>query len=72
VIDRVSVSGSQGNGEYERRQRLYRSDDLSAVAKQVGLAIVDVFADACGTLFEPAKSPSMWVIGQRRPFLQNG
>jgi ubiquinone/menaquinone biosynthesis C-methylase UbiE len=65
MVERVSVSGSRGSGQYERRQRLYRAEELSAAAQRVGLAIVGVFADACGTVFEPATSPGMWVIGQR-------
>jgi SAM-dependent methyltransferase len=65
MIERVSISGSRGNGRYERRQRLYRAEELSAVATRAGLVIVQVFADACGAVFEPASSPSMWVVGQR-------
>ena len=65
MIERVSVSGSRGNGQYERRQRLYRGDELSAGAKRVGLIILGMFADAHGAMFEPATSPSMWLILQR-------
>jgi ubiquinone/menaquinone biosynthesis C-methylase UbiE len=65
MIERVSLSGSRGNGQYERRQRLYRADELSAAAKRVGFTIVGLFADACGGVFEPATSPTMWVIAQR-------
>jgi ubiquinone/menaquinone biosynthesis C-methylase UbiE len=66
MIERVSVGGSRGTGQYERRQRLYRADELSAAAKRVGFTMVGVFADACGAVFEPATSPSMWFIAQRR------
>lgn len=65
MIERVSISGSRGDGQYERRQRLYRAEELTAAAKGVGFAIVDVFADACGAMFDPATSPSMWVILRR-------
>jgi ubiquinone/menaquinone biosynthesis C-methylase UbiE len=65
MIERVSISGSRGNGQYERRQRLYRADELLTGAKRVGFAVVNVFADAYGALFEPATSPRMWVIAQR-------
>jgi ubiquinone/menaquinone biosynthesis C-methylase UbiE len=71
MIERVSVSGSRGTGQYERRQRLYRADELSAAAKRVGLTIVGVFADACGAVFEPTTSPSMWLIAQRRATSNN-
>ena len=65
MIERVSVSGSRGNGQYERRQRLYRAEELTTAAKRAGLTEVGVFADASGTVFESATSPTMWVIGQR-------
>jgi ubiquinone/menaquinone biosynthesis C-methylase UbiE len=65
MIERVSIRGSRGNGQYERRQRLYRADELPAVAKRAGFATVDVFADADGALFEPATSPTMWFVAQR-------
>lgn len=65
MIESVSISGSRGDGQYERRQRLYGAGELSAAAKRVGFTIVDVFADAHGAAFEPATSPSMWVIAQR-------
>ena len=68
MVERVSVSGSRGKGR-QRRQRLYRVDDLSAAAKiRRRYAIVGLFADACGAVFEPAISPSMWLIGQRPPW----
>jgi len=62
MLERVSVSGSRGTGRYERRQRLYRSEEVSAAARRAGFPIVDVFADACGAVFEPATSPTMWAI----------
>jgi ubiquinone/menaquinone biosynthesis C-methylase UbiE len=63
MIERVSVSGSRGSGRYERRQRLYRGEEVLAAATRAGFTTVDVFADACGAVFEPAASPTMWVIG---------
>jgi ubiquinone/menaquinone biosynthesis C-methylase UbiE len=63
MIERVSVSGSRGTGRYERRQRLYRGEEVSAAATRAGFTIAGVFADACGAVFEPATSPTMWVIG---------
>jgi hypothetical protein len=65
MIERVSISGSRGNGQYERRQRLYRADELLTDAKRAGFAVVNVFADADGARFEPATSARMWVIAQR-------
>ena len=65
MIERVSISGSRGNGQYERRQRLYRAEELSGAANRAGLSVVGVFEDAHGARFEPAVSPTMWVVGQR-------
>jgi hypothetical protein len=50
MIERVSVSGSRANGQYERRQRLYQANELSSDVKRVGLAIFGVFADANGAM----------------------
>ena len=65
MIEQVSISGSRGNGQYERRQRLYRAEELSGAANRAGLSVVGVFEDAHGARFEPAVSPTMWVVGQR-------
>jgi SAM-dependent methyltransferase len=65
MIERVSISDSRGNGRYERRQRLYRADELLASVRGAGLTGVEVFADASGATFEPATSPAMWVIAKR-------
>ena len=64
MLERVSISGPRGDGQYERRQRLYRVGELLAAAKRVGFTGAEVFADAHGTTFEPATSPTIWVIGQ--------
>jgi hypothetical protein len=65
MIEQVSVSGVRGSGQYERRQRLYRADDVSAAATRAGLVTLDMLADANGSTFEPATSPTMWVILER-------
>jgi len=64
MLERVSVSGSRGSGQYERRQRLYKAEELAATATRVGFTIVGLFADACGAVFEPTTSATMWVIGR--------
>lgn len=64
MTERISVSGCRGQGEYERRQRLYRVEDLCAAFEQVGFAIAGVFADPDGATFEPAVSSTMWVVGR--------
>ena len=65
MTQRISVSGSRGQGEYERRQRLYRVDELRAALEQAGFSVVGVFAGPDGTPFEPAVSSAMWIVGQR-------
>ena len=65
MTQRISVSGSRGEGEYERRQRLYRVEELCAALEHVGFAIVSVFATPAGATFEPTVSSTMWIVGQR-------
>jgi ubiquinone/menaquinone biosynthesis C-methylase UbiE len=65
MTERISVSGSRGHGEYERRQRLYRVEELRAALEHAGFAIVGVFAGPGGTPFEPTLSSTMWIVGQR-------
>ena len=66
MTQRISVSGARGQGEYERRQRLYRVEDLAAALEHAGFAIVGVFAGPDGATFEPSVSSTMWIVGQRR------
>jgi hypothetical protein len=65
MTERISVSGSRGRGEYVRRQRLYRVEELRAALEHAGFAIVGVFARPDGTPFEPTVSSTMWIVGQR-------
>ena len=65
MIERIRVSGRRCHGEYERRQRLYRVEELRAAIEHAGFAIAGVFSRPDGTLFEPGLSSTMWVVGQR-------
>lgn len=65
MTQRISVSGSRGQGEYLRRQRLYRVDELRAAVEHAGFSVVGVFADPDGTPFDPTVSAAMWVVAQR-------
>ena len=65
MTERISVSGSRGNGEYERRQRLYRVDEVRAALDRVGLSVVGVFASPDRARFE-STSPTMWIVAQQR------
>jgi SAM-dependent methyltransferase len=66
VRERIVVSGPGGTGEYERRQRLYTAEELCAALERAGLSVEGVFSSAQRAAFEPAASPTMWVIGRRR------
>ena len=61
------VAGTRGQGEYERRQRLYRVDELRTAVEDAGFSVVGVFADADGSPFDRTVSSTMWIVGQRRP-----
>ena len=65
MTERISVSGSRGHGEYERRQRLYRVQDLQAAFERARFAIVGLFARPDGTPFDPAESSTMWIVAER-------
>jgi ubiquinone/menaquinone biosynthesis C-methylase UbiE len=65
MIERVIVKGPHGNGEYERHQRLYRPDELSATLERSGFSGVELFASSDCAAFEPATSQTMWVFSQR-------
>jgi ubiquinone/menaquinone biosynthesis C-methylase UbiE len=67
MTERISVSGSRGDGEYERRQRLYRVEELRAALEHAGFLVVDVFARPDRTPFEPMTSSAMWIVGERHP-----
>jgi hypothetical protein len=62
MTEKIVVSGSRGNGQYERRQRLYRSEEIYRMVECAGFSIVAVFSSADGTPFEPAISATMWLI----------
>ena len=65
MTERLRLSG-KSRGEYERRQRLYRIDELRTALEHAGFAIAAVFARADGTPFEATQSFSIWIVGQRR------
>jgi ubiquinone/menaquinone biosynthesis C-methylase UbiE len=64
MTERIVVSGARGNGQYERRQRLYRSEELCALLERAGLSIIGVFGSAAGTPFAPSASSTIWIIGE--------
>jgi ubiquinone/menaquinone biosynthesis C-methylase UbiE len=66
MTERISVNGSRGRGEYERRQRLYRVEELRAALEHAGFAVVGVFARPDRTPFEPTLSSTMWIVARGR------
>jgi SAM-dependent methyltransferase len=66
MTERLHVDGPDGRGDYERRQRLYRVDELSAALEGAGFAILGVFASPDGAPFDAASSPAMWAVAERR------
>ena len=65
MVERLVVSGPRGSGRYERRQRLYGADEMTAAARDAGFTITGLFADAAGAAFESATSPAIWLIARR-------
>jgi len=65
MTEKVIVRGPRGKGEYERHQRLYRSDELCSALERTGLKGVQVFANSNCATFEPTASKTMWAFGQR-------
>ena len=65
MTERISIGGSRGHGEYQRRQRLYRVEELQAALERAGFAVVDVFGRADGTPFEPTVSSALWMVARR-------
>jgi len=66
MTENVIVRSPRGNGEYERHQRLYRSDELCSALERAGFMDVQVFASSNCATFDATASETMWVFGQRR------
>jgi SAM-dependent methyltransferase len=66
LTQRVSVRGNRGHGEYERRQRLYRIEEMLGLLEYAGLGLVDVLGTPESAPFEPATSSAMWIVAQPR------
>ena len=65
MTEKLSVTGSRGNGEYDRHQRLYTSAELSRALKRMGFTGVKLFSDSDCAPFRPATSKTIWAFGQR-------
>jgi hypothetical protein len=65
LTETITISVAFGLGEYKRRQRLYRVEELRATLERAGLAIVGVFARPDGTPLDATLSSTSWIVGQR-------
>jgi ubiquinone/menaquinone biosynthesis C-methylase UbiE len=66
MIESVTVKGPRGDGRYERRQRLYRSEDMYGILERAGFSIASIYASADGTVFLPTTSAVMWLFCDRK------
>ncbi len=66
MTEKIRLTGDFGTREYERRQRLYRVEELTAALERAGFSVTGVFAQPDGTPFQPTVSAAMWVSGRRR------
>jgi SAM-dependent methyltransferase len=64
MIEKITISGNRGHGDYERRQRLYMIDELQAGLERLGFRIDGLFADPHATPLERT-SPAIWIVAQR-------
>jgi ubiquinone/menaquinone biosynthesis C-methylase UbiE len=65
MIERISIDGPPGGGRYERRQRLYRAEEISEMLRAAGFANIDVASEAGGGAFDSESSPTMWIVARR-------
>lgn len=66
MTQRLTVKGSRGQGTYERRQRLYRVEELQAVLDRCGFSVTGVFANTESAPFDSSQSSTIWLVGQRK------
>ena len=59
MTERITIEGDE---KYERRQRLYRIDELSTAMEKAGFDVVGVYASPDGAEFDPAVSSTMWLV----------
>jgi len=65
MTQRLSVSGSRGQGTYERRQRLYGVEELQALLERSGFSVTGIFANTDGAPFDSKQSDTIWLVGRR-------
>lgn len=65
LIERITIRSAEGGGHYQRRQRLYCAEEISALLRSADLIVKDVVSSPRGDKFEPHQSPSMVVVGER-------
>jgi SAM-dependent methyltransferase len=65
MTERITIGGSRGDGEYERRQRLYRARELQAAFEAAGFSTSELFGNADGAPFVAATADAIWIVGYR-------
>ena len=65
MTQRLRIRGSRGEGDYERRQRLYRVEELQAMLERAGFSVAAVFSNADGVAFAAAESSTIWIAARR-------
>ena len=65
MTQRLSLSGSRGQATYERRQRLYRVEELQAILEHSGFSVTELFANTDGAPFDPRQSSTIWLVAGR-------
>jgi ubiquinone/menaquinone biosynthesis C-methylase UbiE len=65
LTERLVIGGPDGGGRYERRQFLYRLDDISTMVRDAGLQVEMVLPSATGGTFDPKSSPTILLVCER-------
>ena len=66
LVEDLVITGPQGTARYQRRQRLYDIEEMTSAMDTAGFSIGTVLATVSGSTFEPAASPAMVIVGERR------
>jgi SAM-dependent methyltransferase len=67
LIEDIVIRGPERIDRYQRRQRLYRLDEVFTALENAGFVLIDMAATIGGAPFDPSTSPSMVIVAERRP-----
>jgi hypothetical protein len=65
LVEEISITGEHEAGTYQRRQRLYEGNELCAALKRAGFIVVGLFSGYSGEPFDPARSRTIMIVGER-------